>query len=255
MDSVRVMPDADFSLYAEAVARENEIRGAACLGINEIICGLEVKPLCAAHVRLLSVVRSPFLGRYPVAALCEKPDIVTDIMRFLWIASPMYEAGSRASAAPPPRRRFEFEKNYRARCAAALTPRDTFNVTFAPILKLPVGQVVSEILQFVDEAYTDAEEGTREQTSYYAFEASIAHELATTYPASFRIDFWNSNCPREKNPLLAPLKLVFQLRKLRAIIAHGTKVVSNKSDRELVKGLEAMAARDKMEHAAKGHEN
>jgi hypothetical protein len=254
MDSVRVMPDADFSGYAGAVARENEIRGAACLGINETICALEVRPLCAAHVRLLSVVRSPFLGAYPVAALCDKPDIVTDIMRFLWIVSPQYQTGSRA-AAPPPRRWFEFEKTYRARTAAALTPRDQFNAAFAPILKLPVDKVVSEILQYVEEAYTDAEDGTKQQTSYYAFEASIAHELATTYPASFRIDFWNPECPREKNPLLAPLKLVFQLRKLRAVMEHGTKVVSNKSDRELVKGLEAMAARDREEHAAKGREN
>ena len=106
MNSAIEFTIADFPGYAEAVERENAIRGASCLGINEVICGLEVLPLCAAHVRLLSLVRSPFMGAYPVQALIEKPDILADIMRFLWIVSPQYQTGAVAGVVPR-RRWFE----------------------------------------------------------------------------------------------------------------------------------------------------
>jgi hypothetical protein len=216
---------ADFPGYAEAVARENEIRGAACLGINETICGLDVKPLCAAHVRLLSLVNSPFLGKYPVATLCQKPGILNDIMLFLWIVSPMYEAGARV-------RKHRWQRK---------TARDRFTEAFAPLLKQKLDKVVTEILEYVEEAYIDAEDSGENSKSFYAFEISIAHELHEHY--GFRVDFWN-NPPAHQNPLLVPLKIVFQLRKLRAQIAGGKDaIVTNRSDKLVELGLEQMGKR------------
>ena len=242
---------ADFPGYAEAVARENAIRGAACLGSNEVICGLEVKPLCAAHVRLLVLVRSPFLGQFTVAQLAGtpgkdfedgKPDILDDIMRFLWIVSPMYETGSRAGT-PPKRRWFDTRQRFKRRLEAARTPRDKFNTAFSAILKQPVTTVVQEILDYVDEAYTDAEDdGEPGEKSHYAFEISIAHEFAKHY--GYRIDFWDSTCPADKNPILVPLKIVFQLRKLRMKADGGESIVTNKSDRLIAAGLEKISARN-----------
>ena len=246
MNSAVAFKHADFPGYAEAVARENEIRGAACLGINEVICGLEVKPMCAAHVRLLSITHSPFMGRFTVAQLAGtpdngftdgKPDILTDIMRFLWIVSPMYETGSRASVAAPKRRWFEGDKKYSRRCKAARTARDKFNEAFAPILKQPVDKVVKDILDYVEEAYTDADDSDDgAEKSHYAFEVSIAHEFAKNY--GYRVDFWDSTCPADKNPLLVPLKIVFQLRKLRERQDGGHP--ANKSDKLIVAGLDRM---------------
>ena len=243
---------ADFPGYAEAVAREDSIRGAACLGINEVICGLEVKPMNAMHVRLLTLVGSPFMGRLTVANLAGtaeknfqdgKPDILNDIMLFLWIVSPGYEAKSRASAIFPRKKLLERSQTFLERRRATLTARDKFNEAFAPILKQPVDKAVKEILEYVDEAFIDSDESEAGGKSYYAFEVSIAHEMHKHY--GYRVDFWDSNCPSDKNPILVPLKIVFQLRKLRAQIDGGRdSIVTNKSDRLISDGLGKMINRN-----------
>ena len=226
---------ADFPGYAEFVARENELRAGACLGINETICGCEVKPLNAAHIALLSLVRSPFLNMNAAeiwSAVKDSPDrqaqLQCDIMRFLWIVSPQYEQGS-VSGAIPRRRRFESRRRHLHRVAAAQTPRDAFNAAFAPILKQPVDKVLEEICQYVDDAYIDTEDpetGNSEKTGW-AFQISIACELSTHH--GYRVDFWNPACPVEKNPLLVPLKIVTQLRKYRE--SSNGKPISNRSDK------------------------
>ena len=224
MNSAIEFTIADFPGYAEFVALENEVRGLACLGINETICGLEVKPLCAAHVRLLSLVGSPFLGSYPVKALVEKPGIANDVMLFLWIVSPHYEQGSQVS---PPRRWWQSK--------AKPTARDRFNEAFAPVVKMDAGKVIGDILLYVENSYIDAEESAKNTKSYFAFDVAIAHELCDSYPTCYRVDFWNPECPKDKNPLQVPLKIVFQLRKLRAV-TEGQEP-TNKSEKLIQSGL------------------
>lgn len=235
--------------YAEAVARENQIRGAACLGVNEAICGVEVKPLCPAHLGLLAFVGYPFHGGYTVEQLCGtaankfmdgKPDLVTDIMRFLWIVSPQYQAGSRAST-PSKRRRFESSNKYKARVEASKTARDRFNESFAPILSQPVDQVVREIIGYVHDSFIDCDENAPSTSKQYnALQISIAAELHEHY--GYRIDFWSPECPPDKNPVFVPLKIIAQLRKYRA--AKAGQPMLNKSDKLVADGLAKMAARD-----------
>jgi hypothetical protein len=219
---------ADCPGYLEAVEREREIRAASCLGLNETICGLDVKPLTGDMWRLLKLTRSPFNGFNSVKLLCAKPDILADILRFFWIVSPIYEQGSRASE---PRKWYQLP--------ATPTARDRFNEAFSPIVKLGVDIVVKAILEYVDEAFIDSDDSPRDSIkSYYAEDIAIAHEFCDAYPTCYRVDFWNPTCPPEQNPLHVPLKIVFQLRKLRAQIAHGKEAgITNKSDRL----VEAMA--------------
>ena len=222
MNSAIEFTIADFPGYAEFVARENLIRGASCLGLNEKICGLEVLPINAAHVRLLALVRSPFMAAYPVKMLCDKPDILGDIMRFLWIVSPQYEQGARTRAHWWQRR----------------TARDKFNAAFAPIMAMRLDKVIQEIMDYVEEAYIDSEDGDSGK-SYCAFEVSIAHELHKHY--GYRVDFWN-HPPKNQNPLLVPLKLVFQFRKLRAK-TEGIEI-ANRSDKLVELGLKSIGERE-----------
>ena len=217
---------ADFPGYAEAVARENTIRAAACLGVNEKICGLEVRPLTAWLYRWLALVRSPFLiPGMTAGALVEKPEIVNDVMAFLWIVSPMFVPGARQ----------------RERWWQRRTARDRFNMAFAPILQQRVDDVCREILEYVDEAFVDA--GAPDpggDKNYFAFEVEIADELHRHY--GYRVDFWRAPADG-MNPVHVPLKLIFQFRKRRRQAAGD--VLWNGSDEYLSKGLAAMNARDR----------
>ncbi len=225
---------ADFPGYTEQVARERFIRAAACFGLNETICGFDVKPLCAAHVSLLTLVRSPFIGGLTADQLCEpgneRPGLPADLMTFLWIVSPMYEAGSKAS---PPRKWWQKK--------TPPTARDRFNEAFAPIGNLPAREVVSEILQYVEDSFIDAGDGDAGQKSFYADEIGIALEMAKNH--GFRLDFWRADCPPEKNPLLVPLKIVFQIRKARQAMEHGTSALSNQSDKLIAAALPKLGER------------
>lgn len=236
---------ADFPGYAECVAREQKIRRAACFGLNEIICGLEVRPLTAAHVSLLTMLRSPFLCGYTAGELVGtaendfldgKPDLANDIMLFLWIVSPMYEAGSKASV--PSSEPYWFIPP----TPPVPTARDRFNDTFAPVLKMSSLQVVREILEYVDEAFIDAGEPDGTGKSYYTDEVAIAYELSRHH--GYRLDFWRADCPPEKNPLNVPLKIVFQLRKVRRHTELGDEAgLTNKSDKLIAAGLPKLGER------------
>lgn len=215
---------ADVPGYVEAVKKEQHIRGIACLGINETICGFEVKPLTAAHIALLSLVDYPFHGGFNLETLVGtkeknftngKPGLAGDIMLFLWIVSPMYQSGIRG-------RKHWWQRR---------TARDKFNEAFSPVLKLPVDSVVREILQYVEEAYVDADmpDQTGIEKIGWAFQISIAVELSTHH--GYRVDFWNPDCPPDKNPLHVPLKIITQLRKYRQFCEGGQ--VMNRSDKLL----------------------
>ena len=254
---------ADCPGYAEAVAKENELRGGACLGINETICGCEVKPLNAAHIALLSLVRSPFLNMAAADIWQAVKDseerraqLQCDILRFLWIVSPQYQQGSKCSEIipkpeMPKRKSFELPKKHRSRCAkiqadweakviAAMTPRDKFNAAFAPILKQPVDEVLKECCQYVEDAYIDTDDTPPDalQKIGWAFQISIAVELSTHH--GYRVDFWNADCPADKNPLFVPLKIVTQLRKYRQW--RDGSPVKNRSDKFVQAYLDAMAS-------------
>lgn len=233
------LTDADCPGYREAVAHENLVRGAAALGIRPRVCGHEVLPLTAFHVRHLVFVRSPFLfvglTAAELAGTAEKkfedakPGILDDIMLFLWIVSPFYEQGSKTS---PPKKWW--------RCQRPPTARDRFNTAFAPIMKEASGKVCREILDYIFEAYLDAGEGGGgSDKSYFADEISIACEMQ---PYGFRADFWNPNCPREKNPVHIPLQIVFQFRKHRRW--KKGEMVGNKSEKLISLALERKNQRE-----------
>ncbi|MEY4917627.1 MAG: hypothetical protein RL616_1540 [Verrucomicrobiota bacterium] len=239
--------DEDFPGYADSVARENLIRNAACLGINEVICGGEVKPLTAYHVRRLSFCGSPFLGRATAEQLCadeaNHPWLLHHAMLFLWIISPFYQDTAKISV-PPKRKWLESKKKFNDRCEAALTPRDKFNAAFARVMKCRLDDVIREILGYLDEAYLDAEEGEADDgQSYFAFEIAIAQELHSNYPTAFDLEFWNpvNSVNPVKNALFVPLKIIFQLRKAR-LKAKG-EVVENKSERAIREGLAELGRR------------
>jgi hypothetical protein len=230
LPETRPFLDADFPGYAEAVARENIIRSAACLGLNEKICGLEVKPLTAFHVRWLVLTRSPFMSKFPIDALVEKTGIVNDVTNFLWIVSPMFKPGSMTAG----KLKRWFDKITFRRFE---NPRDKFNRLYSPVLKERADVICKAIQEYMDEAYIDAEESTPSASndkSYWAFEIGIAHEMYEHY--RYRIDFWN-NPPAEKNPVHVPLKLIFQLRKFRAKWSDPKALVTNRSEQLISEGL------------------
>jgi hypothetical protein len=224
MQGARPFLETDFPGYAEAVAREGLIRSAACLGLNEKICGLEVKPLTAYHIRLLGFVRSPFLLKIKAESLVSKPDIVDDVMKFLWIVSPMFKSGSKTTSKWWPRR----------------SARDKFNRVFGPVLNQKIDKVCREILEYVDEAYIDAEPPTGSDKSFYEFEVGIADEMHEHY--GYRVDFWNP-MPQEKNSIHVPLKLIFQFRKRR--LQNAGQIVCNQSEKLISDGLDAMNKKEK----------
>jgi hypothetical protein len=218
MTGLTAFKDGDFPGYAEAVAHENIVRGAACLGLSLTLGGVPVRPLTAAHVRLLTLASSPFLLTHLTAEqLMTKPNLVDDLVTFLWIVSPWYQPGVTA-------RRHWWQRR---------TARDHFNAAAADLPAQPAAAVVQSVIDYITEAYLDAEEApaTVSDKAYFAFEISIADELRDY---GFRMDFWNQ-IPVEKNPLHVPLQIVFQLRKLRKLKAG--QIVSNRSEKFIAEGL------------------
>jgi len=213
--------EKDFPGFAEAVMRENRVRGMACLGLTEIICGLECLSFCAAHLRLLSLAQSPFLAKVTAEQLCAtelgRAQALNAAMLFLWIVSPFYEHGSGTT---PARKWWQWRRK--------LSARDKFNTACAVLLQVPIDRICREILEYVEDTFLDAETPRTggSDTSYCAFEIHLASELHEHY--GYRIDFWNAACPPDKNPLRAPLKIIYQLRKARRKAAG--ELVSNRSD-------------------------
>lgn len=214
------LSQADFPGYAEAVARERLIRATACLGGQELICGIDVMPLTSRHIRWLAFVNSPFLLRgVSLDELCAKPDIDRDIMLFLWLVSPLFKSGAI-------RRRNRFYKR-----------------SFKVIGKLAVNIVVKEIVDYIDEAYLDAGQPSGEEKSYYAFEVSIVTSLHRTY--GLPIDFWETGWLRnlvrcvtgKPSPLDVPLKIFWQLQKAERRHNDPDFPLSNASCKVLADGL------------------
>lgn len=222
--------EADFIGYGDASAHECLVRRTACICSMERICGIDVLPLNAQHVSILTLTGSPFLGGFTAGQLLAKPDILDDVMRFLWIVSPMHKPGAKA----------------RAHFWQRKTPRDKFNETFAPIMRETVDKVVSEILEYVKDSFIDSDEPNGPSgPSYFSEEISIAYELSRYH--GFRLDFWRPECPPDKNPLLVPLKIVFQLRKVRRYDQHGTDGLSNRSERLIREALPKIGERFKQQ--------
>lgn len=223
--------DEDFPGYREAVERESIVRGASCLGISERICGFEVKPLTAFHIRYLLLVESPFVYSFPrgkwiecVKAFCLRETIAADIMRFFWIISPFFQ--------PVPKKHWLLK-----------SPRQKFELVYSGVVKIPLDRLLLEILEYMDEAWIDSDSGPADDKSYFAFEVSIAEELHEHY--GYRIDFWNPNCPADNNPIHVPIKLILQFRKCRQKMSDAKAIVTNKSEILLSDGLSAMNERDK----------
>lgn len=223
--------------YQAAVARENQVRAAAAIGLNETICGLEVAPLNARQLGLLYLTHCPFLGQFTPEMLCgtaandfadARPGLTLDIERTLWILSALFD-GSKITE----RGRWESRRKYQRR----QTNRDRFAQEFSKILARATFEIVSRLIEFYQDSFIDAEDGGSPSfKSFYSFEIAIAEELHRHY--GYRIDFWHPTCPPEKNPLLVPLKFIFQLRKLRQKKEHGEAArISNRSDKVLMQSL------------------
>lgn len=225
---VQDLTPADFPGYAAAVARENLVRAAACLGLPESICGLEVMSMNIEHVRLLAMVRSPFLMRgIGAQRLCGKPGIETDVLTALWVLSPRWRPSGRA------RDRFLKSKPVRA------------------IMRLPIDKPVAALLNYVDEAYIDSPAGGDDLKSYFAFEIPVAIEMSRAF--GLPLDFWNKHPVRnfirwvtgKPSPLRVPLKILFQIRKAQRQMDDPKAIMHNASDKLLADGLAAMNQRDK----------
>lgn len=109
--------------YAAAVERENKIRDAAILNLNTRICGVEIEQMTLRHWIILDGVGSPLLGN--------ATPLPEQVMQFLWIMSPAFKPKSEW-------RKFWFARRNR---------------------KIPYGEAVNQIRQFVDDAFQDFRSG------------------------------------------------------------------------------------------------
>lgn len=108
--------------YAEAVKHENDVRDAAVLNLNALICGVEIRQMTLRHWLILDGIESPFLnGALP------DPD-KKDIEKFLWVLSPHFTP------------RWSFAKAQLVRRAR----------------KLPYGEAVVSIRSFVEDTFQDS---------------------------------------------------------------------------------------------------
>lgn len=181
--------------YAEAVRREEELRAVPFLGVGERVAGLPVAPLTLRRVQWLTLVRSPFLTRLTADVLLTKPDIADDIVLFLWIVSPGFEAG-----------------NDRA--------KKRFYKTHGEVMAAEALKVIQELLDYVAEAFLDAGCETlddRNARSYYAEAAGLVVFFHHNF--GLQIDVWENSRWRnlvrkltgQPNVLDIPLRLAFQL--------------------------------------------
>ena len=130
----------------DAVEREEFHRNTAFLGVTELICGVEVKPLTLAHLCRLQCVGSPFL--------CGGVPTLADVDAFLWAVSPEYNPKSRVQ-------RFFFE------CRLWMT----------------YDAAIKGIQGYLDEAFLDGPSGGSAgySPSYWSGFASIVGALASEF--------------------------------------------------------------------------
>lgn len=158
--------------YAAAVRQEKFLRAAAFVVPHETLCGLRLQPLNLWHVMALDTIGSPFVGRW------EK---ITDedVLNFFWLLSPKY-------------------------CANALARRWFYYCHVWPLVKTKddLMRTAAQVLEYVDEAYTDSPGGGhQDRVSYYAPVAAMVDLLASQYG-------WT-----EKEIERLPLKRAFQYQK------------------------------------------
>jgi|GEM_PF-3149158 len=140
----------------EAVTRENLLRELAFAGLPELVCGVELSPLTAAHVLRLSLAQSPFFapppGRDQLLRWLALGFITeTHVGQFLWACSPRYRSDS-----PWRRRRF-----------------------LRSIRRLSVGPACEEIFSFVEESFADKPGGPPEHgPAYWSWLASYVFAIA-----------------------------------------------------------------------------
>lgn len=179
--------------YAEAARREDDLRAVPFLGLDERIAGLPAAPLTLRRVQWLTFCRSPFLLKLDADALLAKPAIAADILLFLWIVSPKFQAG-----------------NERA--------RDRFFKSNRAVMKLDARQVIQDALDYVEEAFLDGGENQGEETrSYFSTAAAIVGFFHRHY--GLQIDVWENSWARnlvrkltgQPNVLDIPLRIAFQL--------------------------------------------
>jgi hypothetical protein len=178
--------------YAEAARREDELRSVPFLGLDERIAGLPAAPLTLRRVQFLTMVKSPMLAKLDIPTLIDKPGIAEDIMAFLWIVSPKFEAG-----------------NARA--------KKKFFKTHGQVLKMDAAKVIGEALEYVEEAFMDAGDSDGEQRNYYSTAAAVVGFFSRNY--GLQIDVWENSPIRrlirkwsgQPNILDIPLKIAFQL--------------------------------------------
>lgn len=219
----------DFAGYEAAVAHENLVRAAACLGLTETVCGMEVLPMNIEHVRFLALADSPFLIRgISPEIICLRPKIDAEIVQALWIISPRFKAG-----------------NIRAR-NKFLRSKMVKRSRLAPL----IGRIES-VAKYVEDAYIDNPPLPPSNKSYFAYEIGVAVEMSRAF--GLPIDFWNKHPLRQfmrwitgkPSPLKIPLKIVFQIRKAQRQMDVPNAILHNASDKLLADGLAALNERNR----------
>ena len=176
--------------YREAALRERELRDVPFLGLPEAVAGIECAPLTLRRVLWLQLTKSPFLYRVPVADLCEKPGITDDVVAFFWICAPEFSVGNNRQ-------------------------RAKFNRRIAPLLKCKMAEVITAIMEYLDESWMDAGSG-KSTRSYYSAAASLTVFFAKNFgqPLDVWENSWWRNWMRrltgKTNPLDIPLKIAWQ---------------------------------------------
>jgi hypothetical protein len=184
--------------YAEAAAREEELRALAVLGLPEIITDgthrVELAPLTLRRLQWLTMMRCPFLLNLPVANLLEKPNIAADLVSALWVCSPAFKAGAERA-----RRRWLKRHPFLLQMAAEPTMR--------------------ELMTYLTEAFIDAGHpaNSQDERNYYSSAAALTGFFHQHY--GLEIDLWENGWARSLVRYLTgkpcildvPLKLAFQL--------------------------------------------
>lgn len=196
--------------YAEAVRRENYVREVAPHGLNENLCGFEVRPMKFIDFLALRLVRSPFL-------VGGDPD-PKSVRAFLWRMSPEYSPDDLSA-----------RRKFMKRCRAFLPPDP-------PLIPIPwlmrrwakrklaaldlFGRLLKEIRVYASDMLQDWGSSKQQGNGvpYISNEVEIVGMIAREYKWS-RKDILNLEMP----------VLLQHVKEIR--MANGQKATFNPSDR------------------------
>lgn len=179
--------------YAEAVKRENEIRDASFLGIEERINGVEVKPFTLRHMNALDSMRSPFLLDRKIGMEIATPQ---DVAIFLWNVSPQFRVI---------RTGWDVFTHYRF---------------IRSLRRLKFDETCKAIFDYVEEAFQDSPAGSsRKSMPFASYVAHIIDWIASTY-------HWDDDDILDK-----PLKRIFQYIRCIQRRTDGKAMFFNASDK------------------------